>query len=90
MVVVMTDGEENSSVEWRAQRGSIKNIINAMEADGCEFTFFGANIDAFAEAESLGLARGSTVSYAATSKGVGGTYIETSERLLRTRGVSTP
>ena len=66
IVVVMTDGEENSSTKWDRKR--VNTIINAMTKRGnWTFIYLGANVDAWAEASALGIPRGSTMSYSATA-----------------------
>lgn len=52
--VVMTDGEENSSKEFK--KTQIKAMIERQQQDyNWQFTFLGANQDAFAEAADLGI-----------------------------------
>ena len=46
---------------------------------GWEFMFLGANIDAFAEGRKLGVARGQTVQYEATSRGITTAYSNVSD-----------
>lgn len=53
VIVTMTDGQENGSHEYT--RAAIKALISAREADGWQFLFLGANVDAFDEAGALGL-----------------------------------
>lgn len=53
--VVMTDGQENSSKEFT--KAMIRQMIEHQQsAYNWQFTFLGANQDAFAEAESMGMA----------------------------------
>ena len=60
--VILTDGQENSSSEF--SREQIKTLIDKhQKEDGWQFTFLGANQDAFAEAGSLGIAKGGTINY---------------------------
>ncbi len=57
--VVMTDGEENSSVEFT--RDQVHELISKRQSeDGWHFTFLGANQDAFAEARGMGFAAAGT------------------------------
>jgi len=52
--VVMTDGHENASAEF--SRGQLKEMIERQQRDyGWQFTFLGADQDAFAEAGALGI-----------------------------------
>jgi len=62
ITVIMTDGEENSSREWTLQ--GIRELIKAKEAAGnWTFVFLGANLDAFAQGEMLGVPLGNAVRY---------------------------
>ena len=68
MVVIVTDGHENASKEARIS--DVKNIITQQqETYGWEFLFLGANQDAMETGASFGLAKGSTMTYAATRGG---------------------
>jgi hypothetical protein len=61
--VIVTDGEENSSHEFT--KAQIKEVIERQQSVySWQFTFLGANQDAFAEAGSLGIAKISTANYA--------------------------
>jgi Mg-chelatase subunit ChlD len=62
VVVVFTDGEENSSHTWT--RASLFERIKGLEAKGWAFVFLGANQDSYAEAGALGFAAGSTSNWA--------------------------
>lgn len=59
LILIITDGEENSSHEYRLSL--IRKMINERKAKGWQFAFIGAEIDAFAEAGSMGVSRGSTM-----------------------------
>jgi uncharacterized protein YegL len=56
LVTIITDGLENASRTY-TKRAIQKLIQTLTEVNGWEFQFFGANIDAFAEAENIGLKR---------------------------------
>lgn len=63
--VILTDGAENSS--FRFTRSQIKEMIEKQQSIfGWQFTFLGANQDAFAEASSIGIHSSSTVTYTPT------------------------
>jgi hypothetical protein len=55
LIVIMTDGQENSSVDY--DRARMRELIARCQArHGFEFIFLGANQDAFAEASGYGMA----------------------------------
>ncbi|MFH8249241.1 VWA domain-containing protein [Microbacterium sp. B2969] len=68
-VVVVTDGEENASVEWTAEtvRGS---VAHQQEVYGWHFVFLGANQDAALSAGRIGIAPSSAMSYSAAPAAV--------------------
>lgn len=60
--VIITDGQENSSKEFT--RDQIKEMIrHQTEVYKWQFTFLGANQDAFAEAGGMGIAAAGTANY---------------------------
>ena len=69
LFVVVTDGEENSSHEFTADR--VKEMTtHQSDHYQWEFAFLGANIDSFATAKTVGVPAGNTMNFAATSDGV--------------------
>lgn len=85
MVVVLTDGEENSSREYSAQ--SVRTRIDHQRSKyAWEFLFLGANQDAVLAASSLGIRE--SISFEATSAETEAVYNSISERVvaLRRRG----
>lgn len=61
--VILTDGQENSSREF--SREKIKEMItHQTDAYKWQFTFLGANQDAFAEAGAMGIATSGTANFA--------------------------
>jgi len=72
MVVIITDGQENWSQEYTLD--SVKQIIERHEKDGWKFVYLGANVDAFAEAGSMGVAQNASMGYVASSDGVSNMY----------------
>ena len=68
LVVVVTDGEENSSREWSAD--TVKALIKQQEDEwGWKFTFLGANIDAVAVGAQFGFAADSSLTYSTANIG---------------------
>jgi uncharacterized protein YegL len=69
LFIIVTDGGENDSKEF--DRPQVFEMIEKLKRDhDWGFTFIGANQDAIGEGCSLGISRGSSVNYQATSKGV--------------------
>lgn len=69
MIIIITDGEENSSTEFK--KDQIKQMIkHQKEKYNWEFVFLGANQDSFSEAGGLGIKRSSTMNYKANSRGI--------------------
>lgn len=68
LVVVMTDGEENSSKEHNSE--SIKKVINELEKGGAwTFSYMGANQDAILAASRYGISAGNSINYSSTMAG---------------------
>lgn len=62
LTVILTDGQENSSREYKLQ--SIKDLITRKEKEGnWSFVFLGADISAFAVGDQLGVALSNSVVY---------------------------
>lgn len=67
--VIITDGAENSSSEYRQK--DIKKMISHQQTKyGWEFIFLGANMDAFDEADKLGISADHAMNFVADSVGV--------------------
>ena len=60
-LVILTDGEENSSRTYRA--GDVKAMVEKAEANDWAFFFLGANIDAFAVGTAYGFGVSNTLQY---------------------------
>lgn len=68
LVVILTDGLENSSQEYTTD--TIKELLEDRQKAGWEFTFIGANQDAILTARGIGLSNAaSNITYAATAAG---------------------
>lgn len=77
LVVIMTDGGENNSKEYRGQEGmgKIKKMIDDLEETGLwTFSFMGANQDAVLTAKGFGIAKGNSITYSSTNKGATRAY----------------
>lgn len=67
MFVIITDGEENSSREYSAEK--VKTMIEEEKKYGWEFVFLGANIDAVETAGRFGISADRAVDYVPDSDG---------------------
>ena len=67
MFVITTDGLENSSCEYTYRK--IHEMIASKKANGWEFMFLGANIDAVATAKKFGVDEDFAVDYHADAEG---------------------
>ncbi len=65
LFVIMTDGMENSSVEF--SKLQIKNMI---ENHNWEFIFIGADIDSYSEASRIGIKRSHVANYKKSRRGI--------------------
>lgn len=69
LFVIITDGEENASREYTAEK--VKTLIEQQKKEaGWEFIFLGANIDAIATANRFGISPNRTADYLADSVGI--------------------
>lgn len=62
LVVIQTDGQENASTEFTMQE--LNQLIKEKTAEGWQFVFLGAGIDAFSQAQQWGIAGQNALSYA--------------------------
>lgn len=70
LVVVMTDGDENSSKEYSSD--SIKKIIEKLnKSTAWTFSYMGANQDAVLSASRFGISSGNSMNYSSTAAGAG-------------------
>lgn len=84
LVVVQTDGEENSSHQFTYDR--IKQMVEHQQSVySWNFVFIGAGIDAFATGTSMGFTGSNSVGYTPTAAGTHDLYksISTNTRSLR-------
>lgn len=87
IVLVMTDGHENSSREWTHH--AVRKAIRRQEhVYSWEFIFLGANMDAVAIGQQLGFAADRSMTYATTSAGVGSSWKSNSGLVSRMRAAS--
>ena len=69
VVVVMTDGHENSSVEWTHE--AVNAAVKRQESEySWSFVFLGANMDAVAIGQQMGFSADTSLTYDASDEGV--------------------
>lgn len=83
LVVIITDGCENSSQEYTY--ANVKNLIDRQKENGWDFLFLGANIDVAKEAGRMGISMENSVEYCCDSEGVRGMYCTVDAKLSRAR-----
>lgn len=67
--VVITDGEENASTEFKIEK--IREMVERQQNEyNWQFLFLGANIDSFSVAQSYGINAWTTSNYAASGVGI--------------------
>lgn len=69
LTVIMTDGEENSSKEY-TQEQLKKKIVALEKAGNWTFVFLGANQDAWANAQKMGMQQMNTATFVASDIGI--------------------
>jgi hypothetical protein len=78
IVTVMTDGEENSSVEYGAGHGGAARLREKIEIQKNQYNwqvlFVGANMDAVLAGAGLGIMRGQAINWDSSAAGVAGTF----------------
>lgn len=73
LVVVMTDGGENSSKEYNSI--SVKKMIDELTETGAwTFSYMGANQDAVLTARGFGISAGNSINYTSTAAGASVAY----------------
>ncbi|MDP2814759.1 MAG: VWA domain-containing protein [Erysipelotrichaceae bacterium] len=88
LVIITTDGMENSSVEYSYDR--IKKMIERQKSQyGWEFIFLGANIDALATAHRFGIDSSRAANYRADSLGTHLNYSTLNKAVSKFRSEAT-
>lgn len=84
IVVVVTDGGENSSREYTAEQ--IKAMVTEQTDQwGWQFTYLAANVDAFATGSTYGFAANQTLQYVPTASGATNSFAAASANITRSR-----
>lgn len=84
IVVVVTDGHENSSTDWTL--AGVKDAITRQEqVYGWDYVFLGANMDAVSVGRHMGFAADKSITYDAEGEYVEAAYFVTSDYVSRKR-----
>jgi hypothetical protein len=87
IVVVLTDGHENSSREWTGQ--AVSAVIKRQESEySWDFVFLGANMDAVAVGQQMGFAADKSLTYDASPDGVAAAVGSASSYVSRKRAAA--
>lgn len=87
IVVVLTDGHENSSKEW--SHDAVTAVIKRQESEySWDFVFLGANMDAVAIGSSLGFAPERSLTWDADGDGVSASMAAASAYVSRSRAAT--
>ncbi len=82
--VVITDGEENASYEFT--RDQVKTMIHEkQEADGWDFVFLSADLEAVAEAVHIGVAPLCCLAFDKDAQGTGNAFASLADCLMKKR-----
>jgi len=85
LFVIITDGMENASREYRVEQ--VKKLIDERkEKNNWEFLFLGANIDAIGAAKDLGIDSSRAVRFKSDKKGTAKNYEVLNEAIKEIRG----
>jgi len=84
LFVITTDGMENASHEYSSEK--IRSMVEHQKSNyGWEFLFLGANIDALATAESMGIQRDHATNFVADADGTKLNYLAMNEAVINYR-----
>ena len=83
LFVITTDGMENASRRYTYDR--VRTMIEEKKAQGWEFLFLGANIDAAREAARFGIGADFAADYHADSAGTASVYTSVNEAIHQVR-----
>jgi hypothetical protein len=85
LVMIVTDGEENASTEWDKPR--VRALLAELAHAGGTALFLGADIDAFHEAGTLGVAMANALNVHATPESIAAAYAITSNKVMTGRAI---
>lgn len=79
VLVIITDGKENSSREFKKRQ--IEKMVRQKTEEGWQFVFLSADLDAVEEAMATGVQSSSLMSFDKTSQGTSAVWMSASERI---------
>ena len=79
LFVTITDGHENQSTEFT--RDSIKTLVEQRQADGWEFSFLSADLEAFDDAHAMGYDQKRMTHFSKSPSGTRSAFANTSQLL---------
>ena len=79
VLVIITDGKENSSREFK--KSQIEKMVRQKTEEGWQFVFLSADLDAVQDALATGVHASSLMSFDKTSQGTSAVWVSTSERI---------
>ncbi|CAB4804678.1 MAG: VWA domain-containing protein [Actinobacteria bacterium] len=79
LFVTITDGHENQSTEFT--RDAIKTLVEQRQADGWEFSFLSADLEAFDDARAMGYDQGRMTHFSKSPSGTRSAFANTSQLL---------
>ena len=88
LFIILTDGEENSSVEYTRDQ-IMEKIKHQEEKYNWKFIYLGANQDAIQESAKYGISSINTISTSNSSKGIGAAYTTLSSTVRNARGIDS-
>lgn len=88
LFLVVSDGEENSSRETTL--GAVARQIAAKEQEGWTFVYIGAHLDAYGEAQRLGVSAFNTMQTPATAGGMTAAWSTTANATANYRSSAAP
>jgi hypothetical protein len=92
IIVILTDGDENSSKEYKLEQ--VRELLAQAEAKGWEILFLGANMTKQSVVSTYGINANNVSAFAATGKGLSDAMTTlsagtTSYRGMKSRGISS-
>lgn len=81
IVLITTDGKENASREWTRRR--VRELVEQQRDYGWQFSYIGANVDAFEEAGALGIPKMSSMNFSYDSHGTQAAFGSASSAAIR-------